>query len=396
MANEHYNNLTETTYRICSYYEENHIDYLRQAIGKLLICVSDGVKWEKETKKLSLKKLIKLLDGFIDDAYLTLFQHEKRGFTHYNAGHIIKEPCIIGCKCLEFGEQQDYLKKIKAFQGEIILLNKKETSNFYLPLSEFFTFDSLVGWKSKLKEWQEHAVRGISIHEDGVFEFDKTAQTYFQLLKLIEVCNIINKCRNHNFGISIRMLFESDQMPFFLDPYGVINPFEEFNAFFANENAHSLKSKLSSWILAATTEGKLWDDEEPGHLVEFHKRMQTILEICWILYDSQYLLEEWIDINNFETLHPCKAEPSENFHPDNSELSNEQLENPMLFIDNALFDSGVTYERNVLQNLLLCALSKDKVAEKLEWPHQKLYMMIDALYILNVKICKKRNAPIKE
>lgn len=390
MAGNDYYTLLRTTSNICNYFDKHHIDILRRGIHKLFICVGDGEIWKDEDGEVRLKELISILKGFLTDGYMTLNFHTKHGFVHYNCGDIIKDSYIVGEKCLETEKEKSYLRRVKAFQGEIQFLNKEETANFYAALEEFYLFDDRINWNKKLKKWKKCAKSGLSINGEENDLKSRTVQSYFQLLKFIETCCIIRKTLNRLYGIAPTwMLFESDQVPFFVDAYGAINPFEEINAFFAKDNADSLKNRLSTWMTAAKTKGKIWEEGEPVELIEFYERMNFIIETSWMLHDSYYLLEDWLDPETFSTIYMPIPEPSGSFRPDETKLSDEEVEAPVLFLQHCLFDSSVVCERETLNTLFKSALSKELKAEDQGWLHEKLPMMIDALYILNAWIFER-------
>lgn len=159
--------------------------------------------------------------------------------------------------------------------------------------------------------------------------------------------------------------------------------------FFAKDNADSLKNRLSTWMTAAKTKGKIWEEGEPVELIEFYERMNFIIETSWMLHDSYYLLEDWLDPETFSTIYMPIPEPSGSFRPDETKLSDEEVESPVLFLQHCLSDSSVVCERETLNTLFKSALSKELKAEDQGWLHEKLPMMIDALYILNAWIFER-------
>lgn len=387
---DHNDILLETTYKIREYFDEYHIENLRSAVHKLFTCAADGKKWEVKAGEISLNELIKILKELIEDGFQTLNRFTKKGAIHYTCGEVINDPYIVGEKYSGMEKDKQYLRRIKAFQGEIQLLEETEVANIFITLKEFFLFNDRTNWRKKLKDWKKSAKKGTSIHEREYYLQDKPVQTYFQILKFLESCLIISRMINKQYGIChYYMLFENNQAPFYVNPYGTINPFEEINKFFHNENATGMKAKLSEWMMAAKTKGKIWDQGEAAELIEFHEKFNFILETCWILHDSYYLAKNWLDPNNFESIYPPLPEPSGLLRPDNSKLSSEEMNAPRLFLENCLFDSSVVSERETLNTLLKSALSAQLEAEDRGWLHEKLPMMIDALYILNAWIFER-------
>lgn len=387
---DHNDILLETTYKIREHFDEYHIENLRSAVHKLFTCAADGKKWEVKSDEISLNGLINILKELMEDGFQTLNMFTKEGVVHYTCGEIIQDPYIIGDKYTGMKNSKQYLRRIKAFQGEVQLLDETEVANIFICLKEFFLFNDRENWRKKLKDWKKNAKKGTSIHDREYYLQDRPVQTYFQILKFLESCLIISRMINERYGVChYYMLFENNQAPFYVNPYGTINPFEEINAFFSKDNATTMKMELSAWMTAAKTQGKIWDEGDPGELIEYHERFNFIIETCWMLHDSYYLLEGWLDPNNFETIYPPLAEPSGSFRPDETKLSDEELEAPVLFLQNCLFDSTVVSEREALNILLKCALSKGLIAEDRGWIHEKLPMMIDALYILNAWIFER-------
>lgn len=382
--------LLQTTYKIREYFDEFHIENLRSAVHKLFTCAADGKKWEVNAGEISLNKLINILKELMEDGFQTLNMFTKEGTVHYTCGEIIVDPYIVGEKYTGMKKDKQYLRRIKAFQGEIQLLDETEVANIFISLKEFFLFNDRENWRKKLKDWKKNAKKGTSIHDREYYLQDRPVQTYFLILKFLESCLIISRMINDRYGIShYYMLVENDQAPFYVNPYGTINPFEEINEFFSKENATTMKMKLSVWMIAAKTQGKIWDEGEPAELIKFHERFNFIIETCWILHDSYYLLKDWLEPNNFSTIYPPIPEPSGSFRPDDSKLSSEEANAPVLFLENCLFGSTVVSEREVLSILLKSALSKDMVVDDQKWLHDKLPMMIDALYILNAWIFER-------
>lgn len=387
---DHNDILLETTYKIREYFDEYHIENLRSAVHKLFTCASDGKRWEVKAGEISLNELIKILKELMEDGFQTLNRFNKEGTEHYTCGEVIKDPYIVGDKYTGMGKDKQYLRRIKAFQGEIQLLDEAEVANVFLTLKEFFLFNDRTNWRKKLKDWKKNAKKGTSIHDREYYLQDKPVQTYFLILRFLESCLVINRMLNKSYGIcNYYMLVENNQAPFYVNPYGTINPFEEINEFFYKENATSMKDKLSEWMVAAKTKGKIWEQGEPAELIEFHERFNFIIETCWMLYDSYYLVESWLDPDSFETIYPPLPEPSGLLRPDNSKLSSEEANAPVLFLENCLFDSSVVSERETLNTLLKSALSVQLEAEDRGWLHEKLPMMIDALYILNAWIFER-------
>lgn len=387
---DHNDILLETTYKIREYFDEYHIENLRSAVHKLFTCAADGKKWEVKAGEISLNELIKILKELMEDGFQTLNMFTKEGSVHYTCGEIIRDPYLVGEKYAGMKKDKQYLRRIKAFQGEIQLLDETEIANVFISLKEFFLFNDRENWRKKLKDWKNNAKKGTSIHNREFYLQDRPVQTYFLILKFLESCLIISRMINERYGIChYYMLFENDQAPFYVNPYGTVNPFEEINKFFTKENATTMKMKLSTWMKAAKTKGKIWDEGEPGELIEFYERFNFIIETCWMLHDSYYFLADWLEPNNFETIYPPLAEPSGSFRPDKSNLTNEEIESPVLFLERCLFNSSVVSERETLRILLKCALSNDMAVEDQKWRHEKLPMMIDALYVLNAWIFER-------
>lgn len=388
--------LLETTYKIREYFDEYHIENLRSAVYKLFTCASDGKKWESKEDEIKLKEIINILKELMEDGFQTLNLYTKDGLLHYTCGEVIRDPYIVGNKYSGEKKSRQYLRRIKAFQGEIQLLNEDEVANVYISLKEFFLFNDRANWRRKLKDWKKSAKNGNSIHERKYYLQDRPVQTFFKILRFLETCLILSRIINKQYGIChYYMLFENNQAPFFVDPYGTINPFEEINKFFSKDNASSMKLKLSEWMTAAKTKGMIWNEGEPAELIMFYERFNFIIETCWLLSDCYYLLEHWLDPNNFETIYPPIPEPSGSLRPDDSDLTPEEINAPVLFLERCLFDSSVVSERKVLSTLLKCALSKDLVAEDQKWLHEKLPMMIDALYVLNAWIFERSKGKLE-
>ncbi len=387
---EHNDILLETTYKIREYFDEYHIENLRSAVHKLFTCAADGKKWEEKSGEITLNELITTLKELIEDGFQTLNMFTKEGTVHYTCGEVIRDPYIVGEKYTGLKKSKQYLRRTKAFQGEIQLLDEAEVANIFITLKEFFLFNDRTNWRKKLKDWKKNAKEGTSIHDREYYLQDRPVQTYFLILRFLESCLVISRMLNERYGIcSYYKLVENNQALFYVNPYATVNPFEEINEFFSQENATSMKAKLSAWMMAAKTKGKIWEEGEPGELIEFYERFNFILETCWMLHDSYYLLESWLDPNNFETIYPPLPEPSGLLRPDNSKLSSEEANAPVLFLENCLFDSSVVSERETLNTLLKSALSAQQEAEDRGWLHEKLPMMIDALYILNAWIFEK-------
>lgn len=390
---EHNENLLDTTYKIREYFDQYHIENLRSAVHKLFNCAMDGKKWEDKSAEIKLKDIVNILKELIEDGFQTLNMHTRDGFVHYICGEIIRDPFIVGEKYSATEKGKQYLRRVKAFQGEIQLLDETEVANLYIPLKEFFLFNDRQNWIKTLKDWKKNAQKGISILRRKYYLQDRPVQTYFQVLKFLETCLIINRVINDRYGINNYFrLFESDQVPFFLNPYGTVNPFEKLNRFFAKDNATSIKAKLSVWMHAAKTPGKIWDEGEPAELIRFYENFNFIVEICWMLHDSYYLLQDWLEPDNFDVIYPPLPEPSGAYRPDDSNLTDEEIDAPVLFLERCLFDSSIVSEREALSILLKSALSKNMVAEDQGWLHEKLPMMVDALYILNAWIFERKQA----
>ncbi len=284
-------------------------------------------------------------------------------------------------------------------KGGLQHLGTQEIKNFMIALDDFFSRISVVEWCLLLDKWQEYANKWDSIASSGWD--DQPLDTYENLLKLVEIaylvrdlsyCEFLQECAPHN-----EHLFEDDYTIIHLDAgnTGKYNPLEHINWIMHRYNATLLKQEIDDWFDCSIEKDQIWSKAEPGKLVGIYEDVATLLEGAWLLTQGDEVPSSWLDPDTYEHFEGPKLEEGQRLKEHH--LTENQLANPHRALSKIYRRTGVGLARQQLRDMLRWALQKEfKAYNPFSELRQKLFKIIELLYLINIDVCSRWTRPLNK
>lgn len=361
-------------------FEENKLEDLRLQLWQCFLCITDGNYPKSKADTKDRKALFGILDILLDAAYSVIHAYEKEGFKMEECRQKVVKGPVAGSE-----EVADlFARKIALHSGKILYLEYDECLDIYLFFERFFTFETIVHWKRKLKAWKKTVVKHPLFYDNQCDE--NPSETYLYLLKLTEACYLLNEHGFHSLpNTPLSGYFDNEDKVTACDFDGMFNPFEYLNRLLKNENASTLKRQLKVWF-KATRKGHRWKSDNPARLINFKEYFQALIETAFLIRNSVYIFEEWLDPKTWSDEVHAPVKEYEGYLIEKQHLTKKELENPYLVLEKEL-KGNISFERFTLDEWLWIALDEASERADIFNYHLKFIRLIEALYLINVNIC---------
>ncbi|UZJ63714.1 hypothetical protein OKW96_14880 [Sphingobacterium sp. KU25419] len=215
-------------------------------------------------------------------------------------------------RCLKKYRSKDDQKHnhyLAHFEDPFTKLSREESQNFSMAFENFFFEMDLSSWLNLLDDW-----KSCLLSDEILFEWEvdyAPLKTYEHLLKLYEACLVSYHWAEYSYPPPNRHLL-TDFLASFYDGYRYANPLETIDAIFGNESYENLRQGIIELYKGCSHKRKGLNIKT----CNLSTSIKWLLETGWLLLQTDFYPEDWLDPNSFSFIHCLTPEKDmENWRP---------------------------------------------------------------------------------
>lgn len=364
---------------IVQFLEQTNFNSFNESLWQLLVAITSDKDISKGKKK-SLLRTLKQIKMMINGC--NYFLHHKKRWNYeenWRDRTWCKNPyrCLKGYRTEEDEKLNHYLA---SFKEPLSMLTRKESQDFILAFKNFFTEMDVTSWVNLLDDWEYCLINNKSLF---ICTDYAPLKTYEKLRKLNEACVIcFEQTTMRSLPPNHHLIVDYLSWSYADDYYDYANPFEIINDVFHEKGHEDVRKYILDLFPIGSKERNLSAKE----LYNIRYTLTSLLISGWLLLQTDYYPEKWLDPNEINYFH-CPIPESFNYWFSES-LQDKESQNLRKTLSKLYFEINVREQMYLLGSKTIDYLSKEpfnKMTEEDLESRRNLLKILDVLTLITLE-----------
>lgn len=295
-------------------------------------------------------------------------------------------------RCLEKYRSDDDSKlnhHLAHFKESFSNLTREEAQDFTLAFKNFFAEMDLSSWLNLLNDWKA-CLEGNESLFDWRVDF-APLKTYERLLTLHEACIIGYHWAEMDYPPPNRHLIEDYLSSEYVNGYHSASPFEMIGDIFYEKNYSDIRQSILELYAICSCKRKGIDLKA----IDLRSALRWLLETGWLLLQTDYFPEDWLDPNSVNFLRcPIPEKQAKYWKP--KSLSGKEQKKLRKTLSKLYYGIDVRQEIYAVESRIIRYLdpnTSDSLSEDNLATQNRLLKILDILTLIVLDLRKRRTKP---
>lgn len=368
---------------VVQFFEQTNFSVFNKSLWQLLVAVT-SVKDISKGKKKSLLRTLEQIKLMVNGC--NYFLHHKERW-NYKENWRDRTWCKNPYRCLKkyrTKEDEKLNHHLSSFKEPLSLLTRKEAQDFILAFKNFFAEMDLSSWLKLLDDWEFCLTNNQSLF---ICTDYAPLKTYEKLRKLNEACVIcFEQTTMRSLPPNHHLIVDYLSWGYADNYYASANPFEIIGDVFHGQGHEDVRNYIFDLFPKEPKERKLSAKE----LRNIRYTLTSLLISGWLLLQTDYYPEVWLDPNEMWSLRCPLPEPVEDWTP--KSLQRIESKNLRKTLSKLYFEIDVRNEIYLLGGKIInysCEEQLNKMTGQDLEARNRLLKILDVLTLITLEQKKK-------